>query len=76
LVSLGGLGALERGPLGKQACRFTSGLMSPLPDRGEVEPRGRLFHRQELFGNHSEKLLKTGILGRIDGRTAKQDDPP
>jgi hypothetical protein len=76
VLSLGGLGALGCRLLGEQARHSTTGLMSPLLDRGEVEPRGRLVDREELLGNHPEELLKTGVLGRIGGRTTEHDDPP
>jgi hypothetical protein len=74
--SLGGRGASGRRLLAKQASHLATGLMSALLDGGKVERCGGLVNREEFFLDHPEKPLKTGILGRIGGRTTKHNDPP
>jgi hypothetical protein len=64
------------GGLGTSGRRLATGLMSALLDGGEVEGRGGLVDREGFVLDHPEKSLKTGVLDRIGGRTAKHDDPP
>jgi hypothetical protein len=60
----------------KEASYLAAGFVRALLNGGEVEGCSGILGPEEFLRDLGEKLLETGVLGRIGRCDAKHDGPP